>query len=80
MKRRADTGSEVLLPNSILDPNTFPYPKNVRDPKKSPLFQIITMEVIKNFAQRTYIQVQDITLYILKMGIRNGVASFFKMN
>lgn len=66
MKRRVETGSEVVFLNSILGPNTFLQPKNVRDPKESPLFQTIAMEMIKYFAQGAYIRVQAVTVYILK--------------
>lgn len=78
MKRRVETGSEVVLLSSILGPNSFLQPENVRDPKESPLFQIITMEIIKYFAQGAYIQVQAIAVYILKNGNKEWSCKLFQ--
>lgn len=67
----------MVLLSSILGPNIFLQLENVRDPKQYPLFQIVTMETLKYFAQGAYIPVQAMTVNIFKMGIRNGVANCF---
>lgn len=65
---KVETGSEVVCLRCILGPSTFLQHKNVRGPKESQLFNIITVEITKYFAQGTNIQVQAIIVYIFKNG------------